>query len=99
MKLYYSTEYDEVITEDNLREYWTEFSPEYETFSDYVSACMWYNNGNLIPLETKIDSLKKLLARAEYNVDKYGCPEEYADEIEQLNAEINMLSEYMKEEV
>lgn len=51
MRTFYDTEYDEYITFEQLEKEYEELKAkretEAETFGDYVSNCMTYNNGTL----------------------------------------------------
>ena len=51
MRRFYDTENNEYITIEQLEEEYNELkatgNTEAETFSDYVSNCMWWNNGTL----------------------------------------------------
>ena len=51
MRRFYDTENNEYITIEQLEEEYNELkatgNTEAEIFSDYVSNCMWWNNGTL----------------------------------------------------
>jgi len=83
--LYWNMEADKVETGDSIKaDYFDMFASDYDNFSDYLSACMYWNNGALIPLREKIDRIERRLAR-------YGDMLE-ADEIEELTAELAELN-------
>ena len=98
MKAYYDNEMNTIVSEDEIRGCFESDNAGFETFSEYLTACMYYENGSLIPLPEKIDGLKRELARMEYTSIHCGFPEEYREEIGILREEIKQLSEYMKGE-
>lgn len=96
MKYYHVNETDEIISTDTLRtDYYDVFANDYDTFDDYVKACMWYNNGELTPVEKKLDDVKRELNRKLALADTYGYSE-YADELTELLAELHRYSKYAR---
>lgn len=84
MNMYWCNETDSIVTEDELKEnYRNIYASEYETFPDYLSACMWYNNGALTDLYSHISKLKKDLNRF---IDWYD-----AEEVKAIQDDINRL--------
>ena len=96
MKYYHVNETDEIISADTLRsDYYETFENDYQTFGDYLNACMWYNNGELTPIEKKLDDVKRELTRKLALADTYGY-DEYADELTELLAELHRYSKYAR---
>lgn len=96
MKYYHVNETDEIISTDTLRsDYYETFADDYQTFDDYVKACMWYNNGELTPVEDKLTAVKRELNRKLAFADTYGY-DEYADELTELLAELHRYSKYVR---
>ena len=96
MKYYHVNETDEIISTDTLRsDYYETFENDYQTFDDYVKACMWYNNGELTPVEDKLTQIKRELNRTLSLADAYGW-DEYADELTELLAEMHRFSKYAR---
>jgi len=62
MEYYFENESQTVISENDIKEAYKLFASEYDSYSDYKKACMWYNNGSLTPLQSKIASVKRELA-------------------------------------
>lgn len=63
MKYYYDSESDEYISIEELKSIYEKYdSAEYESFSDWLTACQWYNNGSLTPIMEHIDFLKRKIA-------------------------------------
>lgn len=58
MKAYYNTETRIIETEREILESFNLFRSEYETETDFLSACMWYNNGVLIGIDSHIRNLE-----------------------------------------
>lgn len=96
MKYYHVNETDAVISIDTLkRDYYDVFGEDYETFDDYLNACMYYNNGELTPIEDKLTQIKRELNRKLALADAYGW-DEYADELTELLAEMHRFSKYAR---
>ena len=95
MPRYYSNEQDTVLSLETIRECYNEFKDEYDSFSDYLSGCMWWNNGDLTPLSDHITTLRRRLngfkTFADMDSEYIGA---YADEIEELTARIAELETY-----
>lgn len=95
MPRYYSNEQDTVLSLETIRECYNEFKDEYDSFSDYLSSCMWWNNGDLTPLPDHITTLRRQLngfkTFADMDSEYIGA---YADEIEELTARIAELETY-----
>lgn len=81
--IYWNNETDSVETLEDIRKSYDLFGEEYETFPDYLSACMWYNNGALTYLCSHVSKMKNDLIRFE---EFYESSEREAimQEIEQL---------------
>lgn len=91
MNVYWCNETDAVVTEEELKKNYYgiyESDGEYETFSDYLMACLWFNNGSLIPLESHIEKVKRDLGRF---TDFYD-----AEETKAIRAEIAKLEKYLE---
>ena len=88
-RLYWCNETDSVITEDDVRESYKLFNDEYDSFPDYLSACMYYNNGSLSDLSSHIQSLKRDLNRgsADYYDDEKTAIKEEIKRLEKLYLE------------
>lgn len=96
MAFYHVNETDEVIsTAELFSDYYIPFGGDHETFSDYLNACMWYNDGELTPVEKKLDDVKRELNRKLALADTYGY-DEYADELTELLAELHRYSKYAR---
>ena len=57
MKYYFENETQSVVSEDRIKAEYEEFGQDYDTFSDYLSACMYWNNGTLTPIHEKINAI------------------------------------------
>lgn len=88
-KLYWNSEADTVETLEKIRSAYDLFSPEYESFDYFLSACMYWNNGALVPLNEKIDRLQRRL-------DRYGNSLDI-EEIEEITQEINSYKKLFSE--
>ena len=51
MTYYYNIEAQQIETEEAIKKDYALFGSEYESYKDFLSACMWYNNGSLIPIQ------------------------------------------------
>ena len=90
MSYYYCNEDDRILSTDELRhDYYEMFGEEYESFDDYLSACMYWNNGALTPLADHVSAVRKRLAKVLSFIRCDADREWYADEIETLTAEIS----------
>ena len=95
-KYYYNNEIDAVENVDTIRsDYYEVFGDDYETFSDYLNACMAWNNGALTPVSVRLKDVKRRLNEKLMLARKYGY-EEYADELADLLAEMDSLSKYAR---
>ena len=95
-KYYYNSEMDEIESLDTIRsDYYDVFGNEYDTFEDYLSACMYYNNGVLTDVTDKLRDIKRELNRKLELARKYGY-DEYEDEILALLERMDMFSRYAR---
>ena len=86
MKYYWENETQEVISEAKVKAEFSMFGHDYESYSDYLSACMYWNNGSLTPLAEKISSVKKEILRKESLNDEF-----YSEDV----AELKLLLDYL----
>lgn len=63
--VFWNNEADKVETLEDIRSSFDLFAEEYESFPDYLSACMWYNNGALTYLCKHVEKLRSDLNRFE----------------------------------
>ena len=71
------------------------FGQDYETFDDYLNACMASQNGVLTDVRYKYNEVKRELNRKLALAQKYEY-EEFEDEIIQLLAEMDRLGKYIR---
>lgn len=91
-KYYYNTESDELESIDTIRSDYELFkSEEYESFEDYLCACMWYENGVLIDVSDRVREVKEELNQKMELANKYGM-DEYIDELAKLLEELDTLN-------
>ena len=89
MNVYWDNETDSIVTEKELHENYERFSmKDYDSFDDYIMACMWFNNGSLTPLESHIEKVKRDLNRF---IDFYD-----AEETEAIQADITRFEKYLE---
>ena len=93
---FHNNETDTVESISDIRRSYDRFGDEYDTFQDYLSACMWWNNGALTPLEDYASSLEKQLAHLQHCAIIHDAWELYQDEIDELMAELEQLSIYRR---
>ena len=87
---------DTIESTDTIRsDYYDLFGNDYESFDDYLSACMYYNNGVLYDVRDKLKEVKEVLNMKLQLAKKYGM-DEYMDEIVDLLAEMDTLSKYAR---
>jgi hypothetical protein len=80
-RYYYNNETDTVEEIDYIRsDYYEVFGNDYDSFGDYLNACMAWNNGALTPVSVKLKYVKRELNRKLELARKYGY-EEYEEEI------------------
>ena len=65
MQYFFNTESGRIENLDDVRKDFELFHSEYETFDNFLTACMYYNNGALIPLRMHIQRLESQLKRAD----------------------------------
>lgn len=95
-KYYYNNETDTIESIDVIREdYYTLFGNEYDSFDDYLSACMTYNNGVLQDITSRRNRVKERLNQKLVLAQKYGM-DEYIDEVTELLAEMDRLGKYIR---
>lgn len=91
-KYFHSNEMDTVVSIDRIRSEFDEFQAEGsyldESFDEYLTGCMYWNNGDLTPLPTYINRLKDKL-RHYIHSDP--------DAVAELTAEIADLEKYKEE--
>jgi len=96
MAWYYCNEDDRILSTEELRQEFDMFRSEGsyldETFDEYLSGCMYQNNGSLIPLSDHLNHLRRELSR----VRSYNNPDN-DDWIETLTAQISECERYYKE--
>lgn len=96
-KYYHNNETDVIESIDTIRsDYYEIFGDDYETFGDYLSACMTWNNGVLTPVSVRLKDVKRRLNEKLMLARKYGY-DEYADELADLLEEMDNLSKYNRE--
>ena len=97
MERYYHNNETDVIEElDIIRsDYYDVFGDDYETFDDYLNACMTWNNGALTPVSVRLADVKRELNRKLELARKYGY-DEYEEEILDLMEQMNELSKYAR---
>lgn len=96
-KYYWNNETDDIENVDTIRsDYYEVFGQDYDTFDDYLNACMSWNNGALVPVPVRLKDVKRRLNEKLMLARKYGY-EEYADELADLLAEMDRLSRYTRE--
>lgn len=97
MERYYHNNETDVIEElDVIRsDYYDVFGDDYETFDDYLNACMAWNNGALTPVSVRLADVKRELNRKLELARKYGYSE-YEEEILDLMEQMNELSKYAR---
>ena len=96
-KYYHNNETDAIESIDTIRsDYYEIFGDDYETFGDYLSACMTWNNGALTPVSVRLKDVKRRLNEKLMLARKYGY-DEYADELADLLEEMDNLSKYNRE--
>ena len=96
MRYYFENESQSVIPETDIMRNYEEFKNEYETYSDYYSACMYWNNGSLTPIAEKIDSVKREIAKKE-SFDSESDVEFFAEDISELRSFLAYLTSFIKE--
>lgn len=96
MKYYHNNETDAVESTGDVRKAYKEFGSEYATFDDFLSACMWWNNGALTPISDYIAKLEKRLGHITHSAIMHDEWELYQDEIDNLTQEIDRLNIYRR---
>lgn len=61
MKWFYNVETQQYENMEAIRTAYNTYAEEYETFSDFLSACMTVNNGALQDLSTRWNKVNKML--------------------------------------
>lgn len=90
-RYFYNTENGQIESEETIRtDYFDVFGADYETFSDYLSACMTDQNGVLITLDARLAEVKREWEWTYSEAMAYGY-DEYAEELAELLAEIDRL--------
>lgn len=98
MKYYHNNELDCIESEDTIRQdYYDVFGDDYETFDEYLEACMTSNNGALTPVPVKLAQVKRELNRKLALAQKYGY-DEYADELADLLELMDYYGKYARAE-
>ena len=96
-KYYHNNETDVIEELDTIRsDYYEVFGQDYDTFDDYLNACMTWNNGALTPVSVRLQDVKRELNRKLMLANKYGY-EEYADELADLLEQMDKLNKYARE--
>lgn len=98
MKYFHNNETDAIESLDTIRsDYYEFFGDDYETFDDYLNACMTYNNGALTAVSVKLKQVKRELNRKLMLAYKYGY-DEYAEELIDLLEQMDIYSRYTRAE-
>ena len=96
MKYYHCVEDDRILSTNELLAEFNEFQSEGsyldESFKDYLSGCMYWNNGSLTPLFEHLSRLRRDLARVKSRND----PDD-SDWIETLSAQVAECEKYYLE--
>lgn len=76
MKYYHSIEDDRILTTDDVRACWEIAKQDGDTFltstfDRFLEGSMYWNNGDLEPLGTYADSLRRRLSRIDPNDDEF----------------------------
>lgn len=96
-RYYHNNETDTIEELDTIRtDYYDVFGDDYETFDEYINACMTWNNGALTPVSVRLKSVKRELNRKLALAQKYGY-DEYADELADLLEQMDILNKYARE--
>ena len=90
-KYYYNTESGKLENIDTIRSDFGLFDSEYDSFEDYLTSCMWFNNGVLIDVSDRVREVKEELNRKMELANKYGM-DEYIDELAELLEELDTLN-------
>lgn len=91
-KYYYNTESGKLENIDTIRsDYYEFFESEHDSFEDYLTSCMWFNNGVLIDVRDRVREVKEELNRKMELANKYGM-DEYIDELAILLEELDTLN-------
>lgn len=97
-RYFYNSELDVIESLDTIRtDYYELFGDDYETFDEYLEACMAYNNGVLTHVSVELKHVKRELNKKLALAQKYGY-EEYADELADLLADMDKYSKYVRAE-
>ena len=96
MRYYFMNETQSVVSETDIKRNYEEFKSEYESYSDYHSKCMYWNNGELTPIEEKIASVKREIARKEA-FDSESDVEFFAEDISELRSFLDYLTSFVEE--
>lgn len=63
MKYYYCTESEKIITDPEIMEIYqseSKLQAEY-TFTEYLTACQYWNGGTLVPVRNNVDKIPSLI--------------------------------------
>lgn len=96
MRYYFVNETQSVISETDIKRNYEEFKSEYESYSDYYSACMYWNNGELTPIEEKIASVKREIARKEAYASESDA-DFFDEDLSELRSFLDYLTSFVKE--
>ena len=88
---YWCNEDNKVYTIDDIMRDYPEFKNEYQTPEEYLSCCMWYNNGALYALSDRIQKVERDINRKKATGKKYGF-EYVEEELSELRAELSELN-------
>ena len=97
MKYYHNNETDVIESLDTVRADYELFGDEYDTFDEFLNACMTWNNGALTPVSVRLTTVKRRLNEKLVLAQKYGY-DEYADELADLLEQMDILSKYTRAE-
>lgn len=95
-KYYWNSEMDAVESVESIRaDYYDLFGNDYNSFDEYLSACMYFNNGVLHDVRDRLKEVKEVLNEKLMLAKKYGM-DEYEDEILTLLEDMDKLSRYIR---
>lgn len=95
-KYYHNNETDMIEELDTIHsDYYEVFGTDYDTFEEYLNACMTWNNGALTPVSVKLKYVKRELNRKLELARKYSY-DEYEEEILSLLEQMDNYSKLVR---